>query len=167
MTSADKLELDPQPWLQRASEFTASTWAEAMSAADESYTHQLVAPRLLTARLDPTWAERTYLSARLAPGLMFDAGRAVYPYKGVSKAFVSVSVPGAQHAVRAIKDFAPGDDPDDPRVAEVRIEVVEPLRELRVTTTRPVLRSQLDLGSARGGRSSQATATSSRCAVRS
>ena len=68
MDSAEKLESYRQPWLRHASEFAASTWAEAMSAADESYTHQLVAPRLLTARLDPTWAERTYLSARLAPG---------------------------------------------------------------------------------------------------
>jgi hypothetical protein len=145
VTSAEQLELNRQPWLQHASEFTPTTWAEAMSAADESYTHQLVAPRLLTARLDPTWAERTYLSARLAPGLMFDAGRAVYPYRGDAKAFVSVSVPGAQYAVRAVRDFAPGDDPDDPQVGEVRIEVVEPLRELRITNDAPGGPMRVDL----------------------
>jgi hypothetical protein len=143
--AAEKLEPHRQPWLQHASEFTASTWAEAMSGADESYTHQLVAPRLLTARVDPTWAERTYLSARLAPGLMFDAGRVVYPYKGDSKAFVSVSVPGAQHAVRAVKAFAPSDDPDDPQVGDVRIEVVEPLRELRIAHDAPGAPLQVDL----------------------
>jgi hypothetical protein len=145
VASAEKVELARQPGLRHASEFTASTWVEAMSAADESYTHQLVAPRLLAARLDPTWAERTYLSARLAPGLMFDAGRAVYPYRGESKAFVSVSVPGAQHAVRAVKAFAPGDDPDDPQVGDVRIEVVEPLRELRITHDAAGVPLQLDL----------------------
>ncbi|HEY2654094.1 MAG TPA: hypothetical protein VGI50_19375 [Solirubrobacteraceae bacterium] len=145
MTSAEKLEVNRQPRLRHASEFTASSWAEAMSSADESYTHQLVAPRLLAARLDPTWAERTYLSARLAPGLMFDAGRAVYPYRGDAKAFVSVSVPGAQHAVRAAKDFAPGDDPDDPHVGEVCIEVVEPLRELRITSEAPGAPMQVDM----------------------
>jgi hypothetical protein len=145
MDTAEHLETRRQPWLQHGSEFTASTWAEAMSAADESYTHQLVAPALLAARLDPTWAERTYLSARLAPGLMFDAGRAVYPYRGDAKAFVSVSASGAQHAVRAVKAFAPGDDPDDPRVGEVSIEVVEPLRELRITTGAPGAPMQVDL----------------------
>jgi hypothetical protein len=141
----DTLETHRQPWLRHASEFTASTWAEAMSAGDESYTHQLVAPRLLAARLDPTWAERTYLSARLGPGLMFDAGRAVYPYRGESKAFVSVSVPGAQHAVRVAKAFAPGDDPDNPQVGDVRIEVVEPLRELRITHDAPGVPMEVDL----------------------
>lgn len=145
MGTAEQLRTRRQPWLRHASEITPSTWAEAMSAGDESYTHQLVAPRLLTARLDPTWAERTYLSARLAPGLMFDAGRAVYPYRGDSKAFVSVSVPGAQHAVRAVRDFAPGDDPDDPQVGDVRIEVVEPLRELRITHDAPGVPMQVDL----------------------
>jgi hypothetical protein len=133
MERTEQLAPARQPSLRDASEITASTWAEAMSAADESFTHQLVAPRLLSARVDQTWAERTYLSVRLAPDLMFNAGRAVYPYRGVSKAFMSVSTATTQHAVRAVEPFKPGDDPDDPRVGELRLEVVEPLRELRLT----------------------------------
>ena len=142
---SEQLARARQPWLRDASEITASTWAEAMSAADESYTHQIVAPRLLSARLDPTWAERTYLSVRLAPELMFNAGRAVYPYRGVSKAFMSVATGTAQHAVRAVETFAPGDDPDDPQVGALRIEVVEPLRELRLTHDARDSRFELDL----------------------
>lgn len=145
MEPAEQIAPAHQPALRHASEITASTWAEAMSAGDESYTHQIVAPRLLSARLDPTWAERTYLSVRLAPDLMFNAGRAVYPFEGVSKAFVSVSTGTEQHAVRVVAPFAPGEDPDDPQVGPVRIEVVEPLRELRLTHQEPGCPLQIDL----------------------
>jgi hypothetical protein len=50
---------------------------------------------------------------------------------------MSVAAGAAQHALRAIEPFAPGEDPDDPQVGPLRIEVVEPLRELRLTHDAP------------------------------
>ncbi len=145
MDRSPDAQVRPQPFIQRSGEFTPSTWGEAMSAADESYTHQAVAPALIRGGMAPNWAERSYLSVRLGEGLMFDAGRAIYPYEGLTKGFLSVSTREAQHAIRAIEPFGPGDDPDHPQVGDVRIEVLEPLRRLRLRNVGADSRFGVDL----------------------
>lgn len=134
-----------QPFLRHAADFSADTWGEALSAADEGYSHQIVAPRLLAQHVHPTWAERCYLSVRLAPGLMLNAGRVVYPYAGERRAFVGVATADAQHVVYEAEPCGPRDDPDDPRVGPVAIEVVEPLRELRVRVDDSPLRVDMSV----------------------
>lgn len=104
-----------------------------ITAADEYYRHQIVEPQILTEAPRATWAERCYHSVYLAPGLMMNFGRAVYPYAGIRRAFFACSTGHAQHAVRALDDFVLGrDDPDEPQVGDVRIELIEPLKRIRV-----------------------------------
>jgi hypothetical protein len=108
-----------------------------VSAGDERYHHQLVAPQLITDHPSPSWAERTYLTLHAGPDLMLNLGRAVYPYGRRQTAFACVRHGGEQHAVRELEPFALGDDPDRPDVGAVRIEVVRPLHELRLTLGSP------------------------------
>lgn len=125
-------DLSKQPASFNGDDPATAPWAELMSVADERYGHQQVSPALVSSAIVPLWAERCYLSARLGPDLQFSAGRAVYPYGGRRTGYVAVSTGGAVHAVRAREPFTLGGDADDPQVGSVRIEVVRPLRELRI-----------------------------------
>ena len=109
----------------------------SVSAGDERYHHQIVAPQLVTDHPQPTWAERTYLTLHAAPDLMLNLGRAVYPYAGRRTAFACVRHGGEQHAVRQIEPFMIGEDPDRPDVGGLRIEVVRPLQELHLALGTP------------------------------
>jgi hypothetical protein len=109
----------------------------SVSAGDERYHHQIVAPQLVTDHPQATWAERTYLTLHAGPDLMLNLGRAVYPYAGRRTAFACVRHGSDQHAVRQIEPFTIGEDPDRPDVGSLRIEVVEPLRELRLVLGAP------------------------------
>lgn len=103
-----------------------------ITAADESYSHQLVAPRLVTENLDETWAERCYHVLYLNEDVILGMGRAVYPYRGERTAFANLRVRDKQYAFRQVEPFVLGDDPDEGRVGGISIEVVEPLREIRL-----------------------------------
>jgi hypothetical protein len=116
-----------------------------LTALDESYTHQLVAPRSVTARVSPSWQERSYHLLFTDGGVMVNVGRAVWPYEGVRRAFVGVSDGEQQQVVRAEQPFAPGDDADDPAVEDVAVEVLEPLRALRLRAGAPGDPLALDL----------------------
>ncbi len=108
-----------------------------VSAGDERYSHQLVAPQLLSAHPQSTWAERCYHVLHAGPELMINAGRAVYPYAGRCTAFANVRLAGVQHAVRADQPFTIGEDPDRPDLGGLRIEVVRPLEEIRLQLDEP------------------------------
>jgi hypothetical protein len=71
------------------------------------------------------------------PELMFNAGRAVYPYGGRATAFANVRIGSVQHSVRYVAPFGPEDDRDDPAVGPLRIEVVDPLSEIRLVFDDP------------------------------
>jgi hypothetical protein len=103
---------------------------------DESYTHQLVAPRLITTHPIATWAERCYHTV-FDPKLMFHAGRAVYRYRGERTAFGGVARGNSLDVVRTTAAFRAGDDPDNGRDGPLHIETVKPLREIRLVLDDP------------------------------
>jgi hypothetical protein len=115
-----------------------------ITAADESYTHQLPTPHLETLYVHPNWGDRCYHQLYV-DDLTINAGRQLYPHDGRRFAFVGVATPEVQHALRAAEQFAPGDDPDQPRIGGVMIEVVEPLEEIRLVADDPNFPVALDL----------------------
>jgi hypothetical protein len=137
------VEISRQP--VPGSEAGTAPWVDLMSEGDERYRHPQVAPLLLPSAPGPLWAERCYLAARLGPDLQFGAGRAVYPHGGRRTGLIGVATGGRLHAVRLEEPFALADDPDDPQVGPLRIEVVRPLRELRIVLDEPGVPLGLDL----------------------
>lgn len=103
-----------------------------LTAADDSYTHQLVAPSIVTDHCVPTWAERTYHVLFVEDDLMFQAGRAVYPYAGRRTAFGSVTTRDAASAVREKEEFELGSDPNRGELGPLVIEIVKPMEEVRL-----------------------------------
>jgi hypothetical protein len=101
-----------------------------VTARDESYGHQLVAPRAHTQHESPNWQERCYHLLFAGDGLILDMGRAVWPQAGLRRAFVGVSTGRVQHAVRT--DAPLGEDPDEPVVGGVEVRPVVPLREVEL-----------------------------------
>jgi hypothetical protein len=116
-----------------------------LTAADDSYTHQVVAPAAVTAYADPAWAERCWHVVYLGDGWMAGAGRAVWPHGGRRTARAGVNTGSVQLARRVEEAFAIGDDPNRGDVGPVRIETVEPLREFRLVLDEPGLDFGFDL----------------------
>lgn len=110
---------------------------DVLTNADDSYNHQLVRPAATTAYTEPAWAERCYHLLELGDGTVLHAGRAVYPHGGRRTAFAGVATAEAQHAVRAAEPFHAGDDPNLGVTGPLRIDVVEPLREIRLVLDDP------------------------------
>lgn len=103
-----------------------------LTALDESFAHQLVAPRSTTAHTHPRWAERTYYLLHVDDGLTINAGRQLYAYAGHWNVFASAATPTDEVAIRSRWPFAVGDDPDAPAVGPLRVEVVRPLEAIRL-----------------------------------
>jgi hypothetical protein len=116
-----------------------------VTAADELYRHQAVAPAAATAYRDPAWAERCWHLLNLGGGWVLGAGRAVWPHAGQRTAAVGLSTGGVQLARRAREPFAIGDDPDRPDVGPIRIEVLAPLQEVRLALEDPELDLAVEL----------------------
>jgi hypothetical protein len=108
-----------------------------LTASDELFSHQLVAPRSVTLHESPAWAERCYYLLLAGDDLLLNTGRAVYPHAGRRTAFAAAVAGQALHALRAAEPLAAGDDPDRPSVGSVRIEVVEPLARVRLALDEP------------------------------
>ncbi len=111
-----------------------------VSDGDESYSHQLVAPRHVTEHDHPNWQERCYHLLYTESGLVLDSGRAVWPIEGRRKAFAGATDGVTQHCVRVEEPFAIDDDPDEATVgggspgdgSGITVEVVRPMREIRL-----------------------------------
>lgn len=116
-----------------------------LTALDELYHHQMVAPAAAVLHEDPAWAERCYHLLNLGEGLVLNAGRAVYAQAGRRTAFLGFTDGRTQHALRVSEPFAAGDDPDRPAVGPVTIEAVQPLREVRITVDDPGFPVSVDL----------------------
>lgn len=116
-----------------------------VSALDESYRHQLVAPAAFTEHRDPAWAERCYHLLFVDERLMLDTGRALNPHAGRRKAFAGISTGSEEHSLRAVEAAGMGDDPDRPDIGPVRIEVVKPLEEVRLVLDSPGFPVSFDL----------------------
>jgi hypothetical protein len=109
----------------------------SVTARDESYGHQLVAPRVQTVHDSPNWQERCYHLLFAGDDLMLNMGRAVWSHAGLRRAFVGVSTGRVQHCVRVEAPYAPGDDPDEPVVGGVEVRSVVPLREVQLRYADP------------------------------
>ncbi len=102
-----------------------------LTAADESYTHQRVAPQLETEHVHPAWADRCYHQLHVED-LAINLGRQLYPHAGRRFAFAGIATPERMYCLRASEAFAFGDDPNAASIGGVRIEVVRPLEEIHL-----------------------------------
>ena len=102
-----------------------------LTAADESYTHQRVAPALEAEHVHLAWADRCYHQLHVED-LAVNLGRQLYPYAGRRFAFAGIATPERMYCLRAAESFAPGDDPNQPETGAVAIEVVRPLEEIHL-----------------------------------
>jgi hypothetical protein len=115
----------------------AQTTAPPLTAADESFHHQRVAPIAHTDHIDPAWAERCWHLLNLGSGWVLGAGRATWVHGGRCTAVAGVGTPELAVARRAQEPYAPGEDPDRVAVGPIVIEVVEPLRAVRLVLDDP------------------------------
>jgi hypothetical protein len=115
-----------------------------LSAADESFSHQLPTPQLETLYVHPRWGDRCYHQL-FVDDLTINAGRQLYPHDGRRFAFLGVATSEVQHCLRAAEAFKPGDDPDQPTIGGVTIEVVRPLEEIRLVVDEPGFPVAMDL----------------------
>lgn len=99
---------------------------------DESFAHQMVAPRARTEHEDPRWAERTYYLLHVDDELTINAGRQLYPHAGHWNVFAAAAGFDREDALRASPGFAQGDDPDAAAVGPLSLSVARPLEELRL-----------------------------------
>lgn len=116
-----------------------------LSPADDSYTHQVVAPAAVTVYDDPAWAERCWHVVYLGDGWIAGAGRAVWQHGGRRTARAGLNTGAVQYARRVEEPFVPGDDPNWGHVGPIRIETIEPLREIRLVVDEPDLSFAFDL----------------------
>lgn len=116
-----------------------------LTSADESFSHQLVAPAARTAHDSPAWAERCYHLLHLGGANVLHCGRAIYPHGGRRTGFAGITTGETQHALRLEAPFDAGDDRDGPTVAGLRIEAVRPLRSVRLTLDEPDFPLAFDL----------------------
>jgi hypothetical protein len=99
----------------------------------------------MTEPYHPRWAERTYYLLHVADGLTINAGRQLYRHAGHWATFVAASTPTLQVARRERVRFAEESDPDSSQVGRLRIEVVEPLRTIRLVVDDEAARLRYDL----------------------
>ncbi len=100
--------------------------------ADESFTHQRVAPAAVTAHVHPRWAERCWHLVDLGRGWVLGTGRALWPHAGRRTAVAGLNAAGTMLAHREDVPQAPEDAPDRPDVGRITIETIEPLRRVRL-----------------------------------
>lgn len=116
-----------------------------LTALDESFGHQLVAPRAVTEHRHPRWAERAYFLLHVNDGLTINAGRQLYRNAGNWSVFAAAATPERELCVRTMPAFEPGDDPDATRVGPLSLAVERPFERLRLQLEDPELPLAYDL----------------------
>jgi hypothetical protein len=116
-----------------------------LTALDESFGHQLVAPRAITQYEDPRWAERTYYLLHVDEGLTINAGRQLLPHAGEWRIFAAAAGFDREYCLRASPPFRRGDDPDAPRVGPLTLDVGRPLEQVRLALDDPDFPLSYDL----------------------
>ncbi len=103
-----------------------------LSGADEYLTHQTALPHAMVATSDPSWRERYWISIQDVVGgdTVLTLGLGKYPNVDAMEAFVAFSHDGTQRNLRLSRTLLPRST--EAEVGPLRIEVVEPLRELRL-----------------------------------
>ena len=112
-----------------------------LTSLDESFGHQLVAPRAVTEHDDQRWAERAYFLLHVNEGLTINAGRQLYRHAGHWTVFAAAATPEREACLRTMPEFARGDDPDAPAVGPLRLAVEAPSAACAWSSTSPVSRS--------------------------
>ena len=123
--------------LVRSDSMTRESIPAPITAADESFHHQMVAPAAVTAHVDPAWAERGWHLVNLGGGWVLGTGRALWPHDGRRTAVAGLNTGRTQYARRVAEPRLAGDDPDHPTVGPIRIEAVDPLRRIRLVLDDP------------------------------
>lgn len=109
-----------------------------LTPADESFTHQAVAPVAATAHAGTErWAERCWHLVDLGDGWVLGTGRALWRHAGRRTGVAGLNTGDVQWAVRTAAAFADGEDPDRADVGDLRIATVQPLREVRLQLASP------------------------------
>lgn len=108
-----------------------------LSGLDESFGHQMVAPRAHTEHVHPRWAERTYYLLHVDDELTINAGRQLYPHAGSWSIFAAAATPHRQDVLRTRPSFAVGDDPDAAVVGPLSVQVERPLERIRLVLDEP------------------------------
>jgi hypothetical protein len=114
-----------------------------LSSFDEYPIHQTAQPVAHPASGDPNHYDRAWLSGFIPGELQFSLAMGLYPNRGVIDGAFSVVADGVQQSV-----FASGRAPGDPATTQVgplRVEVVEPLRSVRLIVDAPDLGVGADL----------------------
>lgn len=115
-----------------------------LTPADESFTHQLVAPFGQTQYRSPAWGDRCYHLLHV-DGLTVNAGRQLYVHDRRRYAFAGIADRDTQVCIRANAQYSAGDDPDEPQVGPVCVTVLEPLSTIRITAAAPEAGAAVDL----------------------
>jgi hypothetical protein len=121
----------PDAWSAGRDERKGTT-ALPLGPLDEYLVHQIpeTVDRVFTD--SPNFYDRYYFNLHSSSDELFlVTGLGQYPNRGVTDAFVSVSLGDTQHTVRASRPL--GSDRADTGVGPLRVEVLEGLRSLRVT----------------------------------
>jgi len=112
-----------------------------LTAADEWHVHQTPEP-IAGSGTDRNFYDRSYFGAfRAGDGLIVAAAFGMYPNINVADAHLTVVRDGIQHCLHASKTLH--SDRATLAVGPVRIEIVEPLRELRLVVDDPELGADL------------------------
>jgi hypothetical protein len=102
-----------------------------LSRLDDYPIHQTQAPVAKPATTDRNFYDRYWFNGfQREGGFYFGAGLGLYPNRRVMDAAFSFVKDGVQHSLHASR-LAP-DDPSETRVGPLRIEVIQPMRELRI-----------------------------------
>jgi hypothetical protein len=104
-----------------------------LTGPDEYFSHQTSLPHVMVASTDPSWRERYWLSIQdvVTGDTVVTLGLGKYPNQDVMEAFVCVARGDKQRNLRLSRTLSPTND--QTRVGPFAIEVVRPLRELRIT----------------------------------
>ena len=114
-----------------------------LTSWDDYPVHQIAEPVRHVGTSDRNFYDRYYFNLHACSGELFAVmGMGVYPNLGTQDAFLTVRRGDTHHVVRANRPLA---DRMDTSVGPFRIEVVEPLRSLRVVCDAPDLELSCDL----------------------
>lgn len=103
---------------------------------DEFPLHQAPAPLDQPYTSDRNFYDRYYFCAHDRTGDVFlSAGWGLYPNLGVMDGFVTIAVDGRQHTIRYSDALSP--DRMSPTVGPMRIEILQPMQQLRVVVDDP------------------------------
>jgi hypothetical protein len=102
-----------------------------LSRLDDYPIHQTLSPVAHPSTTDRNFYDRYWFNGfEREGGFYFAVAMGLYPNRRVQDAAISIVKDGVQHALHASR-LAP-DDPSETSVGPIRIEVVKPMRELRV-----------------------------------